>query len=152
MQKHYTRIAALAAGIVVSAVGCSGGSSGGSDTGATAGTSGSSTTTSTTGGATTDLTGAGSTFVFPAMSKWTYAYHEQHPEVTVNYQSVGSGAGIAQFKAGTVDFGATDVAMPDKDVASAPPLVQIPMIAGCTVMAYNLPGIKSGLKLSGDVI
>src|SRR5579862_7715211 len=56
------------------------------------------------------VTGAGSSFVYPAMSKWAYAYNQAHPEVTINYQSVGSGAGISAFKQGTVDFGATDVA------------------------------------------
>lgn len=116
----------------------------------TAGTTGTSTTG---GGGAVALTGAGSTFVNPAMSKWAYAYGNDHKDVTINYQSVGSGAGIAQFKAGTVDFGATDVAMPDDDVKTIPTeIIQIPMISGCTVLAYNVPGIANGLKLSGDVI
>src|SRR5436190_21399824 len=65
---------------------------------------------------TSTITGAGSTFVNPAMSKWTYAFDDANKGVTINYQSVGSGAGIGQLKAGTVDFAASDVAMGDKDL------------------------------------
>ncbi len=99
------------------------------------------------------ITGAGSTFVMPAMSKWTYAYSQANPNAAVNYQSVGSGAGIAQYKAGTVDFGATDAPLSDKEQAEMPiPTLHIPVTAGCEVLAYNLAGINNGLKLSGDVI
>src|ERR1035438_9674799 len=87
------------------------------------------------------------------MSKWTYTYHQAHADVTVNYQSVGSGAGIAQYQAGNVDFGATDAPLTDKDLAGMPnPTMQFPVTAGCEVLVYNLPGITSGLKLSGDVV
>ncbi|MBS1717033.1 MAG: phosphate ABC transporter substrate-binding protein PstS [Armatimonadetes bacterium] len=99
------------------------------------------------------ITGAGSTFVNPAMSKWAYMYQQDHPGITVNYQSVGSGAGIAQYKAGTVDFGATDAPLSDKDLAEMPsPTIHVPVIAGCEVLAYNLPGVENGLKLSEDVL
>ena len=99
------------------------------------------------------LSGAGSTFVNPAMSSWKYAYHQAHSNVDINYSSVGSGAGIAQYQAGTVDFGASDAPLNDKDLGGMPkPTVQFPVIAGCEVLAYNLPGISSGLKLSGDVV
>lgn len=136
MMKNWTL--ALVVGLVF-AGGCGDSSTGGSG--------------GTGGGSTIALTGAGSTFVNPAMSKWTYAYQEANKGVTINYQSVGSGAGIAQVKAGTVDFGASDVAMTDKELADLPaPVVQFPVIAGSEVLAYNLPGIQNGLKLSGDVI
>src|SRR5579862_3063620 len=108
---------------------------------------------STSSGQTQAITGAGSSFVNPAMAKWAYSFAQTNPNVTINYQSIGSGAGIGQFKKGTVDFGATDVAMPDDDLATlSSPAIQIPMISGCTVVAYNLPGIANGVKLSGDVI
>ena len=112
-------------------------------------------TESNSGGKTNDtgtkmtITGAGSTFVNPAMSKWIYSYKD----ATINYQSVGSGAGIAQYKAGTVDFGATDAPLSDKEVGEMPqPTVHVPVIAGCLVLAYNLEGVEDGLKLSPAAI
>ena len=99
------------------------------------------------------LNGAGSTFVNPAMSKWAYQYNIDHPNVTINYQSVGSGAGISQYKAGTVDFGATDAPLSDSDLATMPaPTIHIPVVAGCVVLAYNIPGVNSGLKLDSDAV
>jgi len=142
MQLNRPWIFALA--IVFFASGCSGSNNSSAD---------SPTSPNKAAGQSVSLTGAGSTFVTPAMSKWAYAYTQAHPDVSINYQSVGSGAGIGQFEAGTVDFGATDVAMSDSDLKSAPEgAVQIPMITGCTVVAYNVPGVANGLKLSGDVI
>ncbi|MHB8636823.1 MAG: phosphate ABC transporter substrate-binding protein PstS [Fimbriimonadaceae bacterium] len=137
---RFVLVAAALSTIVFSLLGCNGGGSGGSSTGSTSGGS-------------ISLTGAGSSFVNPAMSKWTYSYGQAHPDVTVNYQSVGSGAGIAQYQAGNVDFGATDAPLTDSDLASMPkPTVQFPVVSGCEVLVYNLPGIGDGLKLSGDVI
>lgn len=99
------------------------------------------------------LTAAGSTFVNPIMSKWAYAYPEVRPGVSINYQSVGSAAGIAQLKAGTVDFAASDVPLTDAQIAEMEmDVVQIPIIGGSVVLAYNLPGAPSGLKLSGDAV
>jgi len=99
------------------------------------------------------LTGAGSTFVNPAMSKWTYAYHEAHPEITINYQSVGSGAGISQYKEGTVDFGATDAPLSDKDQATMPAkTLNVPVVSGATVLVYNLPDVTGDLKLTPDTL
>ncbi|MBI3721413.1 MAG: phosphate ABC transporter substrate-binding protein PstS, partial [Fimbriimonas ginsengisoli] len=99
------------------------------------------------------INGAGSTFVNPAMSKWAYAYHEAKANTTVNYQSVGSGAGIAQYKAGTVDFGASDAPLSDKERGEMPtPTLHIPVTSGCEVLAYNIPNIGSGLKLSTEAI
>lgn len=146
MQNMKTWILALTLAVFV-ASGCSSSDNKTSDNSTT--TSGG----STTSGGTQALTGAGSTFVYPAMSKWTDAYQKANPGVTINYQSVGSGAGIGQLKAGTVDFAASDVAMSDKELGEMPgPVVQVPMVAGCVAIAYNLPGVQSGLKLSGDVI
>ncbi|MBS1726100.1 MAG: phosphate ABC transporter substrate-binding protein PstS [Armatimonadetes bacterium] len=116
--------------------------------------------TSTTGGTTAKgtgesvaLNGAGSSFVYPAMSAWIFQYQKDNPGITINYQSVGSGAGIAQYKAGTVDFGASDAPLSDKELADMPsPTVQIPVVSGCEVLAYNLPDVKEGLKLSSDVL
>jgi phosphate transport system substrate-binding protein len=99
------------------------------------------------------LTGAGATFPFPLYSKWFDAYHQANPGVTINYQSIGSGGGIQQLKAGTVDFGASDPPLSDEERASMPaPVVHIPTVAGAVVLCYELPGVRTGLKLSGDVI
>ncbi|MEP6757503.1 MAG: phosphate ABC transporter substrate-binding protein PstS [Chthonomonadales bacterium] len=98
------------------------------------------------------INGAGATFPAPIYTKWFQAYSQAHPNVKFNYQPVGSGAGIAQYKAGTVFFGATDAPVPDADLASMQPTIHIPTVAGSVVMAYNIKGIGSGLKLSGDVI
>ena len=140
MRREIVLIAGAAALALLAGCGCSGTSGPGN--------------TATNGGSTSvAITGAGSTFVNPAMSKWAYTYGEQHPGTTINYQSVGSGAGIAQYKAGTVDFGATDAPLSDKDLAEMPtPTIHVPVVSGCVVLAYNVPGIGNGLKLSGDVI
>lgn len=98
------------------------------------------------------IMGAGSTFVNPAMSKWAFAYHEKNANITINYQSVGSGAGIGQYKQGTVDFGATDAPLNDKDAATMPtPTLNIPIVSGAVAVAYNAPGVTD-LKLSPDVL
>ena len=90
------------------------------------------------------LTGAGSTFDNPLFSKAFFDYSAKYPQVTVNYQSVGSGAGIQQFIKNTVDFGATDVPMGSTDIASAggdTALVQVPVTLGVVSIAYNLSGV-----------
>src|SRR5581483_176497 len=92
------------------------------------------------------LTGAGSTFDNPLFSKAFYDYTAQHSDVTVNYQSVGSGAGIQQFIKNTVDFGATDVPMGTTDIQSAggsDKLTQIPVTLGVVAIAYNLRGVST---------
>jgi phosphate transport system substrate-binding protein len=76
------------------------------------------------------LNGAGSTFVYPVMSRWTQAYHEAHSSVDINYQSIGSGGGVQQVKAGTVDFGASDYPLDDKALSAMKPVLQIPETAG----------------------
>ncbi|MFI5287322.1 MAG: phosphate ABC transporter substrate-binding protein PstS [Candidatus Dormibacteria bacterium] len=107
----------------------------------------------TVSGQATSLSGAGSTFVAPMMSVWTKAYATSNG-VQVAYQPVGSGAGIGQLQAETVDFGDSDAFMSDSDIAKAKggPVVQIPLVQAPVVVVYNLPGIASGLKLDGDTI
>jgi phosphate transport system substrate-binding protein len=99
------------------------------------------------------INGAGATFPYPIYSKWFQAYTQAHPNVKFNYQSIGSGAGIAQYKAGTVFFAATDAPLSDAEYASMPqPTLHVPTVAGAIVLAYNIPGVGPGLRLSGEVI
>jgi phosphate transport system substrate-binding protein len=94
------------------------------------------------------LSGAGATFPAPLYQRWSVEYNKQVPAVKVNYQSVGSGAGVKNFLQGVVDFGASDAALTDAEMAKAPKgAVLIPATAGSVVLAYNLPGITE-LKLS----
>jgi phosphate transport system substrate-binding protein len=107
------------------------------------------------GGATTaaagQITGAGSTFVYPVLSAWSADYSKTGG-VAVNYQSIGSGGGIAQIKAGTVDFGATDKPLDPKELAAAG-LAQFPVVIGGIVPVTNITGIAPGqLKLTGPVL
>lgn len=98
------------------------------------------------------LSGAGSTFVAPMMSSWTKTYHTK-TGVQVSYQSIGSGGGVAQVQAGTVDFGASDTGMSADEIAQAKgPVLQIPLLLGAVVPVYHLQGIGSGLKFTGDVL
>src|SRR5690606_21042709 len=98
------------------------------------------------------LNGAGATFPYPLYSKWVAEYHKLHPQVRINYQSIGSGGGIRQIIAGTVDFGATDTAMTESEQRKAPaPLHHVPTTVGAVVVTYHLPGVEA-LKLRGDVL
>ncbi len=104
------------------------------------------------GGGNVSLIGAGATFPAPLYQRWFSEYNKLHPNVQVSYQPVGSGAGVQQFTQGTVDFGASDVAMTDAELAKVQKgVVLLPMTAGGIVLAYNLPNVKSGLKLSREV-
>jgi phosphate transport system substrate-binding protein len=103
--------------------------------------------------AATQLTGAGSTFDYPFFSKAFYVYSQKNPDVTVNYQSIGSGGGIAQFTAKTVDFGATDVPMNADELARAgAPVLQVPVTLGGAAIAYNLPGVDATIRLTRQVL
>jgi phosphate transport system substrate-binding protein len=103
--------------------------------------------------AATQLTGAGSTFDYPFFSKAFYEYSQKHADLTVNYQSIGSGGGIQQFIAKTVDFGASDVPMNEEELKRAGGAVlQIPVTLGGEAMGYNLPGVGKGLKLTRQLI
>ncbi|HEY5778103.1 MAG TPA: phosphate ABC transporter substrate-binding protein PstS, partial [Terrimicrobiaceae bacterium] len=96
------------------------------------------------------LSGAGASFPAPLYQRWAVEYNKLHPDVQVNYQSVGSGAGVKQFNQGTVDFAASDAAMSDDEIAKVKQgVVMIPATAGSIVIAYNLPEVKD-LKLSRD--
>lgn len=95
------------------------------------------------------LSGAGATFPAPLYQRWFSDFNGKNPNITISYQSVGSGAGVQQFTAGTVDFGASDVAMKDEEIAKVSQgVVMLPMTAGAIVFAYNLPDVKDPVKLS----
>ena len=99
----------------------------------------------------TDITGAGASFIFPVMSKWSADYAKATGH-RVNYQSIGSGGGIAQIKAGTVDFGSSDAPLAPEELAKAG-LAQFPSAIGGVVPVVNVPGITPGqLKLTGPVL
>jgi len=101
---------------------------------------------------TTTVIGAGSTFIYPIMTRWISAFQGSHPGVQINYQSIGSGGGIQQLKQGLIDFGASDAALDDEHLKEMPPLVQIPESAGPVCITYNLPELRSPLKLSAATL
>ncbi|MBS0193679.1 MAG: phosphate ABC transporter substrate-binding protein PstS [Proteobacteria bacterium] len=99
----------------------------------------------------TNVTGAGSSFVFPVLSKWSAAYHEKTGN-QINYQSIGSGGGIAQIKAATVDFGASDAPLSAQDLQHYG-LGQFPSVVGGIVPIVHVAGVKPGqLRLTGHVL
>ncbi len=99
-----------------------------------------------------NLTGAGATFPYPIYSKWFDTYKTK-TGVEINYQSIGSGAGIQQVKAGTVDFGASDAALDDTKLRDMPRrIVHFPTVGGAVALVYNLPGFAGPLKLTSDVV
>jgi phosphate transport system substrate-binding protein len=102
---------------------------------------------------TVNLTGAGATFPNPIYSRWFSEYAAATPNVHINYQSVGSGAGIRQVSSKIVDFGASDGPMTDQQLAdSKVKLLHIPTVLGAVVPVYNVPGVSSDLKFAPDVI
>lgn len=107
-------------------------------------------------GSEASLTGAGSSFVNPFFSRAFPEYTRMHPRVTLNYQPIGSGGGIQQFTAQTVDFGASDVPMNQKELTAATQangqVVQIPVALGAVAVVYNLPGVQKGLKLTPGAV
>ena len=105
----------------------------------------------------TKLNAAGATFPYPIYSKWFNEYHQQHPDIEINYQSIGSGGGIAQVTAGTVDFGASDGPMKDEQIAAfkqqrGTSVLHFPTVLGAVVPAYNIPGFKGELKFTPEVL
>lgn len=100
-----------------------------------------------------DLLGAGATFPYPLYARWFNRF-AQDSGVRINYQSIGSGGGIRQLTAGTVDFGATDVPMTDAEIARVPSgvVVHLPTVLGAVSVTYNLPELDGALRLSGDVL
>jgi phosphate transport system substrate-binding protein len=103
-------------------------------------------------GGSNPIIGAGSTFIYPIMTRWISSFQASHPGVQINYQSIGSGGGIQQLKQGLVDLGASDAPLDDERLKEMPPLVQIPESAGPVCITYNLPELKSPLKLSAATL
>lgn len=103
------------------------------------------------------INGAGATFPNPIYSKWFSEYHKLHSDIQINYQSIGSGAGIKQVTEGTVDFGASDAIMTDKQIAEfkekrGANILAFPTVLGADVLTYNLPGVTAELKFTPEVI
>src|SRR5271168_5457870 len=134
------KIGALA-GLVVLALGL-----------AACGSSSSGSSTSSSSSASGTISGAGSTFAAPVYEQWG----SSQSGLTVNYQPVGSGAGLTAIETKTVDFGASDPPLKPADEAAiaknGSPAVQIPMFLGAITVSYNLPGVATGLKLEGKTI
>jgi phosphate transport system substrate-binding protein len=102
---------------------------------------------------TIQINGAGATFPYPIYSKWFSEYNKLHPNVRINYQSIGSGGGIRQLVNQTVFFGATDGPMTDEQLKSAPgPILHLPTVLGAVVPVYNVPGITDELKFTGTLL
>src|ERR1041384_4233341 len=97
------------------------------------------------------VNGAGATFPFPIYSKWFSDYNKSHPEVQINYQSIGSGGGIKQITEHTVDFGGSDAPMSDEEMARAPGIQHIPTVMGADVIIYNVPGVTE-LRLTPETL
>jgi len=99
------------------------------------------------------INGAGATFPYPLYSKWFYEYSNANPGVRFNYQSIGSGGGIKQITAGTVNFGATDAPMTEEGMKKLPgAILHIPTALGAVVPVYNLDEVPAGLKLTSDLL
>jgi len=108
---------------------------------------------STSSSPSVSLQGAGATFPNPLYQKWLSEYGKLHPNVKIDYQSIGSGGGVQQLKGQTVDFGASDSPMKDEDLKAAPgEIVHIPTVLGAVVITYNLAGINQPLKFSPEVV
>jgi len=121
--------------------GCSGGSQPGSQSASPA----------SGGGA--QINGAGATFPYPIYSKWFAEYNKLHPDVRINYQSLGSGAGIRQLTSRTVFFGASDQPMKDEQLSAAPGrILHFPTVLGAVVPVYNLPEVREQLKFTGPLL
>jgi phosphate transport system substrate-binding protein len=100
----------------------------------------------------TSLHGAGSTFSAALYKQWIEIYHQEHPLVSITYDAVGSGEGVRRFVAGSVDFGASDVALSDREASEiSRGAVMVASTAGMVVLAYNVPGLRGELKLPRDV-
>ncbi len=104
----------------------------------------------------TIVNGAGATFPFPLISKWSSEYHKLKPDVQINYQSIGSGGGIRQLLAGTVNFGASDAPLTDEQIADAKKahgdVIHLPETLGAVVVVYNIPGVNETLRFDGPTI
>src|SRR5580698_6421141 len=102
---------------------------------------------------TMQINGAGATFPYPIYSKWFSEYNKLHPNVQINYQSIGSGGGIQQVTKETVFFGATDGPMTDAQLKSAAgSILHFPTVLGAVVPIYNVAGLTTELKFSGELL
>lgn len=100
-----------------------------------------------------NLNGAGATFPFPMYSKWFDEYHKAHPNVQINYQSIGSGGGITQLTNKVVDFGASDGPMSDEQLGKAGfKILHFPTVLGADVPSYNIPGVTAELKFTPEAL
>ena len=105
------------------------------------------------GGGAVKLQGAGATFPNPLYQKWIHEFSAANATIQIDYQSIGSGGGIKQLQAQTVDFGASDAPMTDDELKASPAaVVHIPTVLGAVVVTYNLPGISNALRFSPDVV
>ncbi|MFZ0590089.1 MAG: phosphate ABC transporter substrate-binding protein PstS, partial [Bryobacteraceae bacterium] len=109
------------------------------------------------GFAQTNLTGAGATFPYPIYSKWFSEYRKLHPDIAINYQSIGSGGGVRQVTEGTVDFGASDMPMNDEQLRSfkmkrGMTVLHFPTVLGAVVPTYNIPGVTGELNFTPDAL
>ncbi len=105
----------------------------------------------------TNLTGAGATFPYPIYSKWFNEYRKLHPNIAINYQSIGSGGGVRQISEGTVDFGASDMPMNDEQLRSfkmkrGMAVLHFPTVLGADVPTYNIPGVTAPLNFTPDAL
>ena len=99
------------------------------------------------------INGAGATFPYPIYSKWFSEYNKLHPEVEINYQSIGSGGGIRQVSNQTVFFGATDGPMTNDQLQAAPSkILHFPTVLGAVLPVYNIPGVSAELKFTGSLL
>jgi phosphate transport system substrate-binding protein len=99
------------------------------------------------------INAAGATFPYPIYSKWFDEYHKANPAVQINYQSIGSGGGIRQLQAGTVDFGASDMPLNDELLGKfKQPILQFPTVLGAVVPTYNIPGVSAELKFTPEAL
>ncbi len=99
------------------------------------------------------INAAGATFPYPIYSKWFSDYHKMHPDVQINYQSIGSGGGIQQLSAGTVDFGASDMPLKDELLKEKSlNIVQFPTVLGAVMPTYNIPGVNAELKFTPEAL
>jgi phosphate transport system substrate-binding protein len=102
---------------------------------------------------TMQINGAGATFPYPIYSKWFGEYNKLHPNVQINYQSIGSGGGVRQITNQTVFFGATDGPMTNEQMQAAPShILHIPTVLGGVVPVYNIPGFSGELKFTGQIL
>jgi phosphate transport system substrate-binding protein len=147
MKLSPARLAALALAITMAIAACKPGADAPNAT-----TSGAATATAPAGDkVAAEITGAGATFIYPLLSKWSDDYYKATGN-KINYQSIGSGGGIAQIKAGTVDFGSSEKPLPTEELAAAG-LGQFPSAIGGVVPVINLPGIEPGkLRLTGPLL